>query len=1619
MKKNIIYGFWLLLLLLPLVFACSQELGEADMLDTCVPDGTPVTLYIPFAGTSPHEVEVATRGEASAIDEAHIHDIYVMIFDNGDLIGDNYDSPRKIYGHYFSYEHLKSSLQDLVHDENECWYAENKNIQKTVTETTGAVKISTIACSNATLVVIANVTNAVMDLDGGDALARLNAVLHLKELQGLEVRLEQNIVNRKDLFLMTGKLDEVGGAPLTTGAMRWGTLPHDYDSDYTVSLVPVDAKVKFRVKVKPEYISAVTPVYWQVCNTPDRCYLDSEYADGKAPEDAQYFASQQYYFEGTEIDGDDTWYSFCFYILENREEKNGTATEYYQRELQEKFDTGEPGYKGPNGPESGSFSDHFVENGDWVFAPTYGTYVRFDLVLTLTPEGIENIGGDDPEGLTIGHALTSDAIFTVHLGQFASSDTDVSANLNNYETLRGHSYTYNITVNNTRSIYTEVVSDNEAQAGQEGFLLLTDTEIINADAHYEYHQVSFPYRPELKQEKFSWYVKTPFSEGGPKIIFDEVQNKFTYTADGLDYLWVKFGINETVDGPDVSAHWDDDEDPSPWFSEALGENVSPYTKRRHEYPGDSHYDPDWEPGQRVTEGVPVKYGPSDPDDPMYRMIPDLMDITQLIRYIFWETARETAHRKNPASAPASAFIADDARPSTVPVLRFTAYIDEFYYEEHPLEHTVDQDLWREFVNAQPREMHILSDAQQSRDRKSDVILSSHSIIQQSIQTIYNIYAADLHTLWGAEHEDEMRKLSDGWPYWPGDPMDGKYDEERIDGKTVKTDDSTPGRSGDFNTELGKWNGRLNSAYIWEFYSSRAAGGRELTGRWNDFLEYSVHNEIPELKAAPDGNDGRGYQGMAYSCLTRNRDNNGDGIVDRNEVRWYLAACNQLAGMWVGNESLSIDTRIYRPSPGQWRAHIVSSTGRRVSWAEEGGGATEYHWDFWDSRSTWPTIGAAAAGESVRCLRNIGTFSDEGEIKDISYAPYDYEIEHYFTKEGPEPEGPFVFHFDRLNPKSIRQLSESELPYTDQFNQFNSVYLKFETQSRADNVGDVTSFDTINTENPGNLPTIDSINPEVSKLGYNPYCPPGYRFPNHVEMLLMSLYLPKNYFERDKDGNAYPSDVKLNIPTRTYFDRGYYGENRTGMSPAEITRERRKIGWGYTSGASKQSCLDRGITINQTRCVRDVNMTGHIDGDIILSSETLCAGDPAPLTFSFYSSAAAFVSASLKLCYTDGSGIYHEQDIPIKTPPAGLQYMASQKVTLPSFAELGLDPDLVDETECKFKITMRNTATSHNFEHAFMLSASHLSGCKMIFPSVSDPDKGTPVQVHIGTANALAHLTNVKLYWKAPDAAVFTAKELFDDDDDDPLNNINSFSEDVYLRDIIGDGAWATAANRTKEYQFYATATCSDGTSYVSPTYSNEIVRFNYTPNPVPAGGWTSISQCNRIWSNNITNLDFSAGDRIEADMDLTACRYKYLTGVAATDLGQDNIIGFSYGGNVGKIEKSVIWYYPSVQNLVNSDDPADWGWIRSRVHAGAWNAYTPDEGVLDHMNLILDKDGLIRDGKRFTYTWSKWAEVKAGLAAASTVQIGSTEGVHKSRATYNYVRVVRKKPDAVTPHPRD
>lgn len=1294
-----IVRYILVLFLLLAAASCNRDLVETDFADEalCLPEGVPTTLVIPFGGTDMYEVEVSTKAASSAADEARIHDLYVFIFDNNNLTESG--SPRKIYGRYFSYDHQKRTLADVVTDDNECWYVENVTIDGSVSETKGAVKVSTITCSDAKLVVIANLENSVTLMDGIEGLDRLNSVLHYDELRGIKVSLEQDVVNRMDLFLMTGERS------VNTREMSWGSIVDDTPeySSHTVTLRPVDAKVKFRVKVNPTYISAVTPVYWQVCNTPESCYLYSDYDGGAAPKDASYFQSQQYYFEGTETVADETYYVFTFYMLENRETPNNdSATNYYQRELREKIDSGDPGYNGPSGPGNEAFSNHYVDNGDWLFAPTYGTYVRFDMVLTLTEKGIENVSPANPEGMTITQALTSDAIFTVHLGDFASSSEDDTNKLNDYNTLRSNSYTYTITVNNTSNIYTEVMRDEERQSGQEGYLLLTDTEIINADCHYEYHQIEFPYRPDMSQDIFSWYVKTPFSEGGPVIHKDG--GNYTYDATGLDYKWVKFSVNHLVPS-DYSAEGDATPDAEPWHSDTEG-LVRPYTKKRHAYPGDSHYHPEWTPGtpNLSTHAHMV----TDDDGETWKAVPDLMDITQLIQYVFYQTRLE-------ATTGDSAFIADDSEKEDdqEPVIRLTAFIDEYYYDSDPLNPgaPLDPDIWRKFVNANPREMHILSDAQRSRDRKSDVILSSHSIIQQSIQTIYNIYSPTLHSLWGTEHRDEMRRKSqDGWMYWPKNLPDE--------------------RSGSFNTMVGKENGRLNSAYIWGFYSSKDTSGEDYTGpeipeedktlEWGTYLNYDVHNNTPELN--------EDYWGMAWSCLTRNRDNNGNGKVDRDEVRWYLAASNQLIGMWVGNESLSVNARLYRPEQGQWRAHILSSSEKRVSWAEEGGGASEYSLE--SNQECWGSLEAAARGESVRCLRNIGTYMDGGVRKDITGAQYTVAPERYFTIT-PEPDNDltkvdnpsthYTISFDRINPKSLREYTDNDLPFSDQFSINNCVYLQIETQSREDErlLMDSEGNAYANYPYPYNLSLAD-VNMEIGRLGMNPYCPPGYRFPNQSEMLMMSVYLPQSYFLKDAGGSNYDKTVWM--PTRTYFDRGHFGRNVAGFeydNEGESTatnREQCKVGWAYTVDAKKNRAAriktpEYGPSVThymkRSRCVRDIDHTGDITGGLLIKNE-LYPGDDVPITFSFNSSGSTFVSASLKFCYTDGSGTYHERDIPIQTTPSGLQFLADQTFTIPSISALGLTQEQLDadngalRKKTKFKITIRNAFSSKTFEQPFVL-----------------------------------------------------------------------------------------------------------------------------------------------------------------------------------------------------------------------------------------------------------------------------------------------------------------------------
>lgn len=1474
-----------ILLLLSLLLASCMREKENPAQDR-YPDGTPVTMNIGFGYQDLLDVQIGTKAEASAADESRVHDLYVMLFDS---------SGNKFYGRYFTYEHLISSLSTLDAQSNEGWYVENS------ANTRGVVKISTEAKTNCTLVLIANVSNTITALDGRDPVDRLADVESLSQLNNVKVTLEQEVVNRADLFLMLGTKDG-----LNTGEMVWGTLPSTYSSDYKVQLNALDAKVKFCIKYNSTNIDASksTPRYWQVFNVPASSYLMPR---SETPVGVTFFNTEEAYFEGTEVDGnDEVWQVFSFYMIENKQtarasiEALGTPN-YYLRELQEKDYTASE------------------VNGDWVYAPANGTYVQFDVVLGLTTAGIQNIL-DDPD---MNHALTSEALFTIHLGDFTSS-TGGTHDYDNYSVERSHAYTYYITIENSKKIYVEVKGDNqgirEDEPGQEGSLLLATDEIVNCDAHYEYHTFTFTYNESIQERGVSWYIKTPFSEGGAQ--WNQSTRDWDFDCD--DYLWVKFALNN-VDG-------------------------GAYTENRKAYPGESQYDPDWTP----ESGTP----------------PVLMDIHQLIKYIFYQTGQKRDGLTN------------DFKNN---VIRVTAFIDEFYYEKDPRlgpDAPADPDLWRSFVNAKPRELHILSDAQYSADRHSDVITSSHSIIQQSIQTFYNIYSPDLTSLWGTEHLDEMsyyRRVDKdpgqtAWSWWPS-------------GRTVPT-----GNRG--NEE----NGRVNSATLWGLNSS--------TPRWDTFLDYDVDNMTPELQSD--------YQYLAYSCLTRNRDNNGNGVVDPEEVRWYTAAVNQIVGMWVGNESLSPSARIYQPrnaantSSGlDWRSWVLSSTDASsdinkmvIIRAEEG--CTKSFYNEFD----WAGFNETQRDKvtSIRCVRNIGTYQSGGAPVDISYAPYDHQVDQYYEVAAgvdangnalPNADGTYTVRFSRLNPKSIREYTADDLPYHQEYSQHNKVYLELVMQSRDNYVYADKSFPAEDEE---------VINNNITSTGHNSYCPTGYRLPNMTELLLMVSLQPSSYWTSS-----------TTYPCRTYYSYGALGK--------QITGEDEKIGWAYSMSTGRMNMINQGTSLTGVRCVRDENCIGEITGKLMVpDGQDLRVGDDVKIRMNFTSQGAAIKYLALSLVYVGTDGREHTRDIDVSSVKlSGVSLQEEIIYTIPS--------DLPLLGSMSIRATVRNSAgITRTFEAPIKVYSPVFSSVRLLPCNYSETLPNPPFPVMVTAHSPSSDITGWQLSVKDPEGETTSA-------------NLPAQSGDTRYWTYSYDFTYTTGSLSTGMYTFWLDVTTADGKTTRSESVSMEVLKVNYWPNP--GNSYSEASDITNIWeAHKVENMDFYAGDFVEANMDVHNCTYLEVMkedNPSQRDdnrtLGRDNLISVGLtdtdhntGMTVGNVAHI---YYPAHDGGASSGQ--DWlrpniskangnsnGYNYNSFTAGAGTGFVtqgsgakPNPSVYQHYR--LDKSGLYWNSQAIDLSkWTGSGGVNAADATASlnrilagnTIYVGATQGYHRSRAGYMFVRVV-------------
>lgn len=647
----------------------------------------------------------------------------------------------------------------------------------------------------------------------------------------------------------------------------------------------------------------------------------------------------------------------------------------------------------------------------------------------------------------------------------------------NFSTERNTSYTYTVNINGVNDIRVEVESSNDEEEGVTENSPGASGEVtiaLQEIYHCDSHYTSHVMSFNQK------YIKPEKITWYVRTPFSEgkpVQVNGTDMTTGLDFRWVEFRLNE---------RWN---------------NI--YSNNRELY----------KPHSLRRDANGNAYASAD-GKTMY--------VDELVRYLREQKYAYDAGERNDF---------DDNGE-----IKLTAFVNEFYYDEHPITGAKDRSLWKQVVNQdQMRLLHILSDAHSSADGESTVVGSSYTIQQQSIQSVYNAQAEGLNTAWGMEHVDEYPSLT--------------YNSAGT---------GTSEQRG--NTEV--YNGRINTLREWGLIGASNTVFKN-TVRWDEYLNLTSQNDATMLHTGTTHPNGRNYNYLRYSCMARNRDNNGNGVIDPSEVRWYLASIRQLVGIWMGADGVDNTARLYQRNAQEkassdevkWRQHVVSSTtgsnsnNPTIVWAEEGSSTGDLSGSTqWGRQTAW----------SVRCVRNLGMDDTDGAT--LTDVPQDY-VQVNKAGDGGTDAKP-VFNLEFLNEKSIRYLSGIDLVYSDELSPQNRLYWKFEATSI-----DSPSYNAI---------LFAAMQSELDRsLGTNRFCPEGYRLPNQRELALMHLYCASSFWSGVSQ--AY---------SRTYYSYGAAGSNPKSTESA-------KHGWARDSYNiyMENSSTNSDQASRATRCVRDVAVSG--------------------------------------------------------------------------------------------------------------------------------------------------------------------------------------------------------------------------------------------------------------------------------------------------------------------------------------------------------------------------------------------------------------------------------------------
>ena len=492
------------------------------------------------------------------------------------------------------------------------------------------------------------------------------------------------------------------------------------------------------------------------------------------------------------------------------------------------------------------------EEKAWTVAPPKSSYI------VITGQYSET----DASGKLV---YQGEVAYTIHLGNFSSG------NWNNFSVQRNYRYTYTVKILGVDEIVTEAtVEDSDGkQPGAEGSIIGSEqaSQVFDLDCHYEQAYVYYDltdiannlpvsnYSDVDEAVAYSFILKssTPFAPDTEYILpYQSYINNETEenATKGMDYKWI-------------------------YFLSQSEENVIAH------YPGD----------QCKSNNAHSDYYNEDKYliNP-YELCVSLGRLTKMIY--------ENDSESNILSAANDMHI--DLQRSWVQdewhyIARFTAFVDENYYQIDPISE-IRVVGWDEYTRQNDRTMLIASNIQISKDENSTYSTARTAFIQRSIQTYYNSQIADDQNAMGVETYCENNAM-EGF----GQFRNSSHIYSSIDGR-----ENMKYLIGYYNTDNQLfWNTSIQIGQngYFDTNSSDYTGHRidkVVTNNWGGVNEEESNYIMQErYRSSP-----------YYACLSRNRDLNGNGIIDENEIRWYLPACDQYLRINIGADAMSEASRLF-------------------------------------------------------------------------------------------------------------------------------------------------------------------------------------------------------------------------------------------------------------------------------------------------------------------------------------------------------------------------------------------------------------------------------------------------------------------------------------------------------------------------------------------------------------------------------------------------------------------------------------------------------------------------------------------------------------------------------------